>query len=80
MQIVERRNQSAALPLAAIAAILAVLVMGLAVWSASHRPAGSTLQAPSVVLAAGSLSPDAQERNALIRAAQLGRAEGSHGH
>lgn len=79
MEIVEQRNQSAAVPLVVILAILATLLLGLAALALS-RPSGTPVGAPAARAASTNLSPDAQDRNAQILATRLGRAEATHGH
>ena len=79
MEIVEQRNQPAAVPLVVIVAVLATLLLGLAALALS-RPSVSPVGAPPARAASTSLSPDSQDRNAQILATRLGKAEATHGH
>lgn len=79
MQIAERTSQAPAVPLVLVLAIVATIVIGLA--ALALRPAGPAVRTPMAsVTSTANLSPDAQDRNAQILAARLGKAEATHGH
>lgn len=79
MEIVEQREQSAAVPFVLVLAIVATLLIGLAALALA-RPAGAPARPPSPAVTSSTLSPDAQDRNAEILADRLDKAEATHGH
>lgn len=80
MDIVERRTQSPAFPVWFVAVALVLLVAAMLLWTTTHRAVGAPAGASAVASTVTGFGPDAQDRNAQIVAARLGKAEATHGH
>ena len=79
MEIVQRKSQSA-VPLIAVVAIVAAVLISMAAWASAHPSTVGSTGAQQVTATSTSLNPDATDRNAAVLAARLGQAEATHGH